>query len=781
MVRPARLTPSRALATALLGVLAAAVLPLPLAGTGAAAAGSAHARTSSQVAATTPLRIELDDITPSVIPRQGTLEVVGSIANVSDSTWRTIRLYTFLGETPIDDVAELAAATAVSEDSPVGDRIVDLGTEASVAILRPGESASFTLRVPSRLLLDRIGGGGEPPPGVYWFGVHALGADENGRDDLTDARARTFLPLEPAGAAPVDTAIVVPLRARVRHAADGSLRDPDRWGRLVSLGGRLRDRVEFGAASGSDPVSWLVDPSLLQAASTLAGGNQPRSLGPTAGREEDPTTPTAPTTPSGSPSTTPSGPASPSSAASGPSTSSDPTPAPSTSPDATPSETTASPPPGTDPALVEVAERATAWLDRLTSSVGDDELLALPYGDVDVAAALSQDPAVYLRAREHPSTELRRLAASAGTTTVPAVAPPPGYLDPAVVDELDDGEVLLGSDRMIEGSAPGVAVIDGRPVVLSSSGAAAGGPGPETALSTLALRQRILSEATLRSLAAGSGASDAQPSGDASSPPEPLVVVMPPGWSALSGSSFFDGLRTPGVRLTTLSQAVSDGSPVAIESSAVRYPPRQARLAVGAALFDAADAAIGAARTLQGILPLNNELAGTVEGEALSALSYSSRTRPSSAVRDLRAARGWTADRLAALTISAPDGVTLSGTSGTFSATVSSSLDEPVVVQVASRTDAGLTVPLSDPVELAAGARVTVPLQAEDAAPGVHDVELRLVDPSGTALPATDVVPIRSAQVSNVIWLIMGTGVGLLFLTIAARAVRRLRARRAAR
>ncbi len=40
-------------------------------------------------------------------------------------------------------------------------------------------------------------------------------------------------------------------------------------------------------------------------------------------------------------------------------------------------------------------------------------------------------------------------------------------------------------------------------------------------------------------------------------------------------------------------------------------------------------------------------------------------------------------------------------------------------------------------------------------------------------------VPIRAAQVSGVIWLIMGSGAVLLFGAIAVRLVRRVRAARA--
>jgi len=55
-----------------------------------------------------------------------------------------------------------------------------------------------------------------------------------------------------------------------------------------------------------------------------------------------------------------------------------------------------------------------------------------------------------------------------------------------------------------------------------------------------------------------------------------------------------------------------------------------------------------------------------------------------------------------------------------------------------------------------------------------------VTDGAGAPLGSSDQLPIRSAQVSGVIWLILGTGVALLFGAIAVRLFRRLRARRVA-
>ena len=48
---------------------------------------------------------------------------------------------------------------------------------------------------------------------------------------------------------------------------------------------------------------------------------------------------------------------------------------------------------------------------------------------------------------------------------------------------------------------------------------------------------------------------------------------------------------------------------------------------------------------------------------------------------------------------------------------------------------------------------------------------LLLTDSEGTPLGSSDSLPIRSNRVSNVIWLILGTGVALLFGTIVVRLV----------
>ena len=79
-------------------------------------------------------------------------------------------------------------------------------------------------------------------------------------------------------------------------------------------------------------------------------------------------------------------------------------------------------------------------------------------------------------------------------------------------------------------------------------------------------------------------------------------------------------------------------------------------------------------------------------------------------------------------------------------------------------------------VELAADSRTTVLLQTRtSAALGVHNVTLLLTDADGTRSGRRTGCRSGPNQVSNVIWLIIGTGVALLFGAILLRLVRRIR------
>ncbi len=352
-----------------------------------------------------------------------------------------------------------------------------------------------------------------------------------------------------------------------------------------------------------------------------------------------------------------------------------------------------------------------------------------------------------------------------GFPTTPALASPSGYLDANGFDVADDDALALLSDRAFgaeefPSGAPGVAEIDDHTVAVTSYGASTGGPGPDPRLSPVALRQRLLSEAAVRMLEGGRRA--------------PLVVVLPAELDAEGADQFWTGLDAPWIDLTTVEDAVGDTGRT-VDADDLTYPESQEDFELDATIFNELDALLESGRTFQNLLTENTTIADQVTQEGLSGVSYSVRADPTVGVEVLARSRAWIERRQRAIGISAPPGVTLSSAMGSFSVTVTNPLTEPVTVRIEATTDRGAIVNSGDPVVLGPESRTTVVLDAQTNRPGVHNVRLVLTDVDGTPLGATAQIPVRSGQVGTVIWLIIGTGVGVLFVAIAIRLYRRFR------
>jgi hypothetical protein len=207
------------------------------------------------------------------------------------------------------------------------------------------------------------------------------------------------------------------------------------------------------------------------------------------------------------------------------------------------------------------------------------------------------------------------------------------------------------------------------------------------------------------------------------------------------------------------------------------YPDRQVRLELDATNFAAADNLVRAGDALQNLLTENDQVGDEVRDESFTDTSYSDRLRPESARVSAGRSAAWIDAQLGSVRIDAPKAVILSGGSGRFAATVTNGLDQPVTVRINAVTDPPLKVSVpADSVDIAAGGRATVLLNASSSALGVRNVTLALTDVKDSPLGSSDSLPVRSNRVSNVIWLILGTGVALLFGAIVIRLLRRLRA-----
>ena len=260
-------------------------------------------------------------------------------------------------------------------------------------------------RHPRRLLVRRArarSGAGRPRPGRRRPRPHLPPAGPPG-------------PARPGADGRGDPAAAPARVHRRRLARRPRQLDPDPLpGRSAPLAGRLRGQLR------RPHRDWVVDPALIDAVRRLADGNPPRSLAPNLqvgeadGEDEASEDPSASTTPTEEPTETPT--------------------------------EDAESDPGSpldldelDPVVQAAAQAAQAWLARLGEAMRpEDQVMSLPYGDVDVAAAAAHDPQLYERAVARAGTTLPGF----DVTTTPVVSSPSGYLtaqaDPGRRTGLDD-------------------------------------------------------------------------------------------------------------------------------------------------------------------------------------------------------------------------------------------------------------------------------------------------------------------------------------------------------
>jgi hypothetical protein len=728
---------------ALLLVLAVLVAPLLALGAGPASAAAAAPASAApglvpglaldDEETGTPLTVTIDGVTPDVgVLAPGTVvSVTGDVTNASDETWTDLQIFPVTSSAPLTTEAELESAVASDPLSFIGERLlVDGLFDESITRLAPGETRSYRLDLP----IEQLQISGEP--GVYWLGVHALGADGDGtRSGNAVGRARTFLPLldrgRTAGSA-ARASVVVPLRAPIRYAEDGSIADPEAWAVQLGDGGRLRRIVDLvDPDAGAGPTSILLDPALLDVARRLAEGNPPRSLAPTSDPEEEPADPG--------------------------STSTDATEEPSDDPAGAGSV-------GGDTGDLQVADgplaaAAASWLDDVLAAASAGDLLVLPYGDVDLGAASLHDPVAYGRARLLADDALERY----GLEGTPAVAPRGESLPEGITDEVEDDAVVLVGDDLLGADAPEDltaaaphADADGRRVVVVDDAVAEGGPAPGDRTSGVMLRQRLAATMVVGALADEAGATQER------------AVLLPALWNPGDAGSPTRGLTTGWLRsvpLTDLASAV-DAEPVATDLADLAGEVDAAQ-ALPDDLFVLSRSLVTRGSRLDSILPETDAVRSQAERAAATVLSYEHRgdlARVRSGVRDqVEQVQGL----LARVTVEAPPTVTLSGDDGDFNVRVVNGLDQPVVVELRGDESRRVTVTPTGPVEVPASGSASVRMTVTMHRLGVYDVDVRVVDSTGTALGGTVAVPVRSAAVSDIIWaIIIGATVLLVGATL---------------
>lgn len=672
-----------------------------------------------------PLLVHIDTISP-VLPRSGDVEITGTVTNVSDDTFTRINLHAFSSQAPILDSVLLSESAATDPSAYVGPRVTVPGTFDTVDVLAPGESATFADSVPVELLevTDQAG--------VYWIGIHAIGDSSVPRDDVADGRARTFIAARPSGDRGQEAAVVLPVRNRVWFDGEGKVGGTERWARRLAEGGSLDGVLDLAESAGSTPYTWLVDPAVLVAVVRLARGNAPRDL------EPDQTIPDQVAT---------------------------------ASDDATEGET-ADPSESLTPPVPDATEEqsederalvaaAAAWLARFGTLVGSSPVLTLPYGDLDVSAAVRNDPQRYTEALGRSTEVMDAL----GLPSDLAVSPTSDVLSPeAIAATPDDVTILLGDNAFTTSpsSANSVVRLLGHKVVVTSTGAEAGGPGPTAASDPLALRQRLLSEAALRL---------------ANRDTAPLVVTLPTVWRGQDSEVFFDDLAQSWLDIVPVS-SIAERSAAGVSATNLAYSETDQDEELDAGNFTAARRATDSAALVEEVLTLQTMVEARVRDEVLVTLSEQHRRAPRLALL----AAGRIADslrgELAKIRIEAPTSVTLSSDSGKLGTTLVNGLDQPVTVRVAATTDGRLTLDGDTVRQLGPKARSVVRFDASTTQAGLHRVRLSVTSIDGVPLGSADELPIRAARVSALIWVVMAVGALIFFGMIGYRLPGQIRARR---
>ncbi len=258
----------------------------------------------------------------------------------------------------------------------------------------------------------------------------------------------------------------------------------------------------------------------------------------------------------------------------------------------------------------------------------------------------------------------------------------------------------------------------------------------------------------------------------------PVVWVVPREWDLRDPRALFTGLDLPWLDLGTVADTADDAPATEVQPEDLAYPPGQADIELGSENFTAVNELVRSGERLERLLPENDQIGDVVTGQALTGVSYSVRKSRVSGRASVRQSQVWVDGVLSRVRIQAPRGVTLSSSSGSFAATVTNQLDQPVTVSVVGRSDAGLEVVPPEPVTLGPRSRTTLLLETRVTTQRVHDVTLLVTDAEGDPIGPSDELAVRSSQVGDVIWVIMGTGAGLLFLAIIVRLVRRVRTAR---
>lgn len=251
--------------TRVLGALLVALLAVPLT-LGFAVTSAAPAAADHQLAS-----IELTSLTPAIGTPGARLRATGVLKVIGALTLTEIEVRLRISRTRLNSRGELTAVAAGRTSSRDGDIVARQDLRGQ---LTSGQQATFDVAVK----LDDV-------ETLQEFGVHVLNVEVVARSREGIGRAaivRTFLPwvpkrrdFKPAGFAWLWPLVAPPAQlANGRYVDDtlsGEMATDGRLGRITAAGSRLGQQM---------PLTWVVDPALLETAADMSDGYTVRAEDP---------------------------------------------------------------------------------------------------------------------------------------------------------------------------------------------------------------------------------------------------------------------------------------------------------------------------------------------------------------------------------------------------------------------------------------------------------------------------------------------------------------------
>ncbi len=385
--------------------------------------------------------ITLTSLTPERPTRADTITITGTVSNNSQEQLSELEIFFWRSLEPITDSEAVAAALESAPTQPLGRRIDEAPVPLSTPELAPGAMATFTVSAAVKdLQLPSI-------DGVYLMGVHLRTHHKD-----TIGRARTFVPIigttaQPSPDAPNQgsTHQVGVTSIVLLSSAPSMLRPASGKSQSVFADDHLAAELQPGgrlavllASAERADVSHAVDPSLIAELQAMAQGYQVQNATLTT--------------------------------------------------------------PGTG------KELAGNWLARFADVQTKTDGYRLPFAVPDLAslahrAPLGDDMASPTQLVKRITQAAARVAA---TKQLPLlVMPASGLADPATV-KLADGlspAALLLSSASADGPQPLLQSPGNPPIVSYAAGSFDGGPGPDPRTSEVQLRQRLLADSLIQSMA----------------------------------------------------------------------------------------------------------------------------------------------------------------------------------------------------------------------------------------------------------------------------------------